>query len=237
MDSYATLWHRYGSTSFPVRDLPSVLGGTPTLRAMTMGRLVRRGSAVRLSRGRYALLRPLSRLSESATRWPARVPSPSVRTILRLSLSALDGALGDRLVSVALYGSYARGTERPNSDVDLLVVMEGPLRPKEETELAMRVRAVCTEALVQEWRTTRTHPVPQPVFLTTHGLARGSTFLLDLTREAILLYDRARFLELKLDQLARRAASLGIQRRSLPHDRWYWAMPPSTPLSALNQET
>jgi predicted nucleotidyltransferase len=33
--------------------------------------------------------------------------------------------LGEQLVSVAVYGSHARGTATPRSDIDLLVVMEG----------------------------------------------------------------------------------------------------------------
>jgi predicted nucleotidyltransferase len=37
---------------------------------------------------------------------------------------ALRDLLGDRLVSVVLYGSVARGEAGPSSDLDLLIVME-----------------------------------------------------------------------------------------------------------------
>ena len=39
---------------------------------------------------------------------------------------------GDRLVDVVLFGSYARGEAVPGSDIDVLVVLQGPVRPGEE---------------------------------------------------------------------------------------------------------
>lgn len=42
---------------------------------------------------------------------------------------------------IILFGSYARGNPRPESDVDLLVVMETPLKPvHQEIEICKRVR-------------------------------------------------------------------------------------------------
>jgi uncharacterized protein len=41
--------------------------------------------------------------------------------------SALQDAYGPRLRGVILYGSEARGTAEPDSDIDLLVLLEGPV--------------------------------------------------------------------------------------------------------------
>lgn len=41
---------------------------------------------------------------------------------------ALSGALKDRLVQVVHYGSSARGDAQPESDVDFLVVLRGPVK-------------------------------------------------------------------------------------------------------------
>src|SRR5438105_2096916 len=38
--------------------------------------------------------------------------------------SALKKIYGDRLVKIILYGSYARGEQTPDSDIDLLVVLK-----------------------------------------------------------------------------------------------------------------
>jgi predicted nucleotidyltransferase len=51
-------------------------------------------------------------------------------------LEAIKGRLkdvyGDRLRGVVLYGSYARGEEEEDSDIDLLVLLSGPVAFGEE---------------------------------------------------------------------------------------------------------
>ena len=47
--------------------------------------------------------------------------------LLRQVKSRLQEAFGDRLRGVILYGSEARGTAEPDSDIDFLVLLEGPV--------------------------------------------------------------------------------------------------------------
>ncbi len=42
--------------------------------------------------------------------------------------SLLADAFGDRLRGVVLYGSEARGEAQPDSDIDVLVLLEGPVK-------------------------------------------------------------------------------------------------------------
>ena len=44
----------------------------------------------------------------------------------------LDALYGDRLLRLVLFGSHARGDDMPGSDVDLLVVLNGPVHPGAE---------------------------------------------------------------------------------------------------------
>ena len=46
---------------------------------------------------------------------------------------ALNNAFSDRLQGVVLYGSEGRRESAPDSDVDLLVLLEGPVREPEDS--------------------------------------------------------------------------------------------------------
>ena len=57
---------------------------------------------------------------------------PSVRAALREARAELAQLYGERLVTVILYGSHARGEAHEESDVDVLVVLRGTVNPYEE---------------------------------------------------------------------------------------------------------
>ena len=57
---------------------------------------------------------------------PAHI-SPHLRIALEEAASRLRSDYGDRLRQIVLYGSRARGDAIEDSDVDLLVVLEGPI--------------------------------------------------------------------------------------------------------------
>lgn len=64
-----------------------------------------------------------------------RVPSINVRE--RIPQEAIDDVVNQIATQfepkqIILFGSYAYGTPRPESDVDLLIVMETPLRERDQ---------------------------------------------------------------------------------------------------------
>ncbi len=60
--------------------------------------------------------------------------------------TALTKLYGRRLRGVYLYGSYARGEFRPESDVDVLVVLAGQVKPGPEiTRMSPLVSRICLE--------------------------------------------------------------------------------------------
>lgn len=58
--------------------------------------------------------------------------APPVQAALNALRKALQTLYGDRLVRIVLYGSHARGEAAPDSDVDVMVVLRGSVRPLRE---------------------------------------------------------------------------------------------------------
>jgi len=57
-----------------------------------------------------------------------------VLSIVREFHERLAALYGERLKGVYLYGSYARGEATEDSDIDVAVVLDGPLNPYAESE-------------------------------------------------------------------------------------------------------
>lgn len=62
----------------------------------------------------------------------------TILTELRAQLAAL---YGDRLVKVILFGSQARGDATPESDIDVMVVLQGAVDPFAEIDRTSRLNA------------------------------------------------------------------------------------------------
>lgn len=58
--------------------------------------------------------------------------TPKVREVLAELKRQFQELYGDRLVKMLLYGSHARGDAEPGSDIDVLVVLRGPVTFEEE---------------------------------------------------------------------------------------------------------
>ncbi len=58
--------------------------------------------------------------------------TPKVQTILAELKQRLTAIYGERLVRLVLFGSQARGDATPESDIDTLVVLRGPVNAGEE---------------------------------------------------------------------------------------------------------
>ena len=58
--------------------------------------------------------------------------TPRVRSILTEFRQRLEEVYGDRLSQMVLYGSQARDEADPGSDIDVLVVLQGPVDAAKE---------------------------------------------------------------------------------------------------------
>jgi hypothetical protein len=140
-------------------------------------------------------------------------------------LGALRATYGSDLRAVALFGSVARRTARADSDVDLLVVVDrlphGRRRRLETLLPVEQALAPDLARLEKEGITTEISAV-----LRTPGEVETPTpLLLDLTEDAVVLYDPDSILASALDGLRGRLARLGA-RRIWRGARWYWDLKP-----------
>lgn len=63
----------------------------------------------------------------------------SLRTILAELRERLEAVYGTRLIQLVLYGSQARGDSVMGSDIDVLVVLKGPVAVSNEVHRTSRI--------------------------------------------------------------------------------------------------
>ena len=140
-------------------------------------------------------------------------------------VSAVRLTYGDNLVSLAVFGSVARQTARPDSDLDLFLVVEHLPRGRRsrlatfdpvERTLMPGMAALAATGITVEL---------SPVLRTPEDLRTASPLLLDLTEDAVMLVDRDGMLAGALADLQRRLQRLG-SRRVWIGTHWYWDLKP-----------
>lgn len=72
---------------------------------------------------------------------PLTIVNHKLKIILAQLRSQLESHYGDRLVQMILFGSQARGDARPDSDIDVLVVLKGEVNPGEEIKKTSNIVA------------------------------------------------------------------------------------------------
>jgi predicted nucleotidyltransferase len=147
------------------------------------------------------------------------------QAILDALQEACRDVYGERLVSVAVFGSVARGTMRHHSDIDLLLVIENlptgrMARVREFEAVECRLAALLDEAARKG-----VHTSLSPVFKSPRELAHGSPLFLDMTQEVLILYDREAVLRSYLEKLRARLKALGSRRIS-KGGGYYWLLKP-----------
>jgi predicted nucleotidyltransferase len=147
-------------------------------------------------------------------------PAP-VRAAIAAATEAWIASLGPRLVSIVLFGSFARGDATESSDADLLIVAE---------DFPRRLSARREELLSAYEPVRRTMELPfvewNLVTKTPEEAREHSPLYLDMVEDGRLLFDRDGFFAGVLGEMRLRMRELGSRRVFLADGSWYWDLQP-----------
>lgn len=147
------------------------------------------------------------------------------KSLIAKLLEELKVLYGDRLVSVAIFGSFARNDMRPDSDLDILIIARdlpnGRMRRVAEfLEVENRLSEEKARLALQ-----KIYPYLSPIFKTPEEAGQGSPLFLDMTEEIEMYYDWDDFFKNILDAFRERLRALGSQR-IWEGKMWYWVLKP-----------
>ena len=144
-------------------------------------------------------------------------------TLLNNMIKIMKEEFKDDLISVVVYGSVARGDNRNDSDVDLLIIMKN--LPKDS--MLKRIRLFETKVedklnLDEYWKMGYYISL-SPVLKTPEEAEKFSPLYLDMVYDAVILYDRNYFFTGILQKLRDRLKELGAERVRMGK-KWYWVL-------------
>lgn len=151
--------------------------------------------------------------------------------MLRQSFENLTGEIlkqtvkvyGERLVSLAVFGSVGRGVPGAESDVDLLIIIDNlPLGRMKRVLEFEKVEAL-VQPVLQNMNKYGISTVISPVIKTREEVLAGSLLFLDMIEDARILYDRNGFFTNFLERLKKRLQKLGAKKIKYG-GAWYWVL-------------
>lgn len=149
------------------------------------------------------------------------------RPLLDRFVSLVQGALGNQVISIVLYGSVARGKAGPESDIDVLLVVEdaSPAYWQRLEPLLPILRQLRKESCWREIESRGCFPSMSVLVLSREEADQNRNLYLDMIEEARILVDRDGFFQERLNVLRRRLQALGA-RKVQRDGQWYWDLKP-----------
>jgi predicted nucleotidyltransferase len=138
---------------------------------------------------------------------------------------AVTETYASRLVSLVVFGSVGRGTARPDSDLDFLLIARDLPRGRWQRMTEFQGVEQRLEPALKRAREQGVVTCLSPILKTPEEAERGSPLFLDMVEDARVLVDEQGFFGTVLGHLRSRLERLGA-RRVWRGARWYWDLKP-----------
>ena len=169
-------------------------------------------------------------LSKSSNR-PSNNDIPKIsyeyRELIKEYCSAVRKHFGERLVSICVFGSVARGEATAESDTDILVVAGG-------LPLDVGLRTQKTNYIHTDLKKTSSYRslrklgkcgLISDIFLAPEEVKKHPPILLDIIEDGVLFYDKDEFLVNILESLKEKLKRLGA-KKVVTKKGYYWILKP-----------
>ncbi len=228
---YLRLLETFQYRVFSLNDVRRVLGGDKNIRVI-VSELCKRGWVLRLSRGYYTVLSPYALLVRGG--WEREVKQRTYLPLILAVATRLFEWLNSDLVSIAIFGSVARGEAKPNSDLDVLVVSEYfPSSYLKRVKIAVDILDPLRHLKLWLWHNKKIFCNIELVMLTREEAVATHPIYLDMLHRSIIVYDKDSFLGGILERLAERLGKIGAERVILPNGRWFWRLKPEAKMGEV----
>jgi len=234
-NSYSKLWQTFGPHEFSLDQAEEVLSVERSYLLNIMSRLARQGYAARVQRGQYRVWSP-DYIAASVAGYIqlGRLERDTHGSALKSILSDLLEHFGNRLVSVVVFGSIARGNHTNESDIDVLVIVR---HWKKRVMARVEELTAATEEtgrlLIHLWVSEGAYSPIQWYPLDAEEAGALKPLYLDMTIDAVVVYDRNRFFTAVLERLRLLLHETGAARVALPDGSHVWEMPSGKTLSEV----
>lgn len=144
--------------------------------------------------------------------------SKTLNEFLDCLCAKLKAAFGKELHSIVLFGSQARGTARPDSDIDILFVFENLSKSCFERDSIIR-------PMLDDVSERFGRPLVSAILLSAEEMKDHPRVLLDMVEDAEIILDDGVFTT-EIAALKRRMTELDSRRVFLDDGAWYWILKP-----------
>ena len=221
--AFLAIWDHVGDRAFSPQEVTEQTGKTGAANYVVLSRLVARGWLHRLGRGRYAASDPLVRLNPRLEERLRPFRDRCFYPVLERAVGSVLRVYAGTVIAMAVFGSVARGEAGPESDIDLLVVVDHRLESViDDARTRGRVAESSSSLRVDEWQRARHFHQVQVVIAGRTDLESPGPLFLDLPEDARIIWDPHGELRQALHRLADRLRAAGARHHRSHRYGSFW---------------